>query len=238
MKYLIFVMVLFSFNIVAGEKTFKISEGTFEIYSIAGNVDIVGTDNKTLKVSYEKIKWDKGCQLKFDKKEKKVLVEVDQEFGFFSSPECRINIKIDLPRKMNVSTRLGSGTLAIDGIMGNCDFKGGSGNLTIRNSSISKLVGKMGSGNIAIQGEFSTINLKVGSGKLSIIIDKIIGKGRFDAKSGSGDISMKIPKGTTVKADFKSGSGDVKSKVGHSDNSPLVLNVMTGSGDLIIDYLD
>ncbi len=215
MKYLIVGIVFLSTLCLAEEKSFNISKGILDIKNSSGAVNIIGVEGGVVKVSYTKVKWEKGCNLVLKKKNDKVVIEVEHDSGLFSSSlECDVNFKILMSKKVELSAKLGSGDISIEGLESNCEFKTGSGNIAITKSVVNNLNGKLGSGDISAKGQFGEIDFKTGSGKISVIFDKISGKTTLNAKSGSGQI---------------------KNIVGYSDDALVVIDAMTGSGDLTIE---
>ena len=229
MKHFIIILTLFSSLLcLAKEKNFKISKGTLDITNISGDVSITGVESNTLKISYSKIKWEKGCDLIIEKNNDKINVKVEQDSErFLSSPKCIVNFKITTPKKLKLRAKLSSSNISINGIESNCKIIAASGDITIANSIIKGLNGKSGSGNISAKGQLTNINLLTGSGEISIETSNNLEGATLNTKSGSGAVSAK---GSFKTINLKTGSGNISAK-GQLTN----INLITGSGKISIE---
>ena len=101
---------------------------------------------------------------------------------------------------------------------------------------IPRLSGRTGSGDIEVAGYLKKIDLRSGSGEVKATLEKFEKKETvfFDVKTGSGDITLKLPKNSQVVTSFLSGSGNLENQFEQGQHADFKLNVKTGSGDLKI----
>ncbi|PIK15199.1 DUF4097 family beta strand repeat-containing protein [Halobacteriovorax sp. JY17] len=218
MKRILFLLLLSTVSF--GEtREFALGHGEFDLVSTSGNIKITGVSGSKLKVNFEKIKWNKDCEIVFKKKDNKVKVEVKEDSSWFSSNECQINFSVSMPKNLESDLKLGSGNIELSEVNGEIDFKLGSGKVSVLNTSSASIEGDVGSGSIEIK--YSTL----------------LSGSDFESNTGAGNISILIPKSKTAKVKFKSGTGQLKNTVIQSDTADLKVDVKTGTGSLEIDYV-
>ncbi len=213
-------------------KTF-ISKGinTLVYKNSAGNAKIVGTDNENLRISAKKNKFHEKCSLTIEKKDHELFIAVDEE-GLLNKGGCNVDFDIQVPKKVSLNLKSGSGNIEINKVQAKLDSKLGSGNLNATLDSCNGLNVMLGSGNIAIQGLNGDASVKTGSGNIELKWTSLPEKGSVDIKTGSGNVDLKMPKDSKISTSFKSGSGKLHNYIGDSPDAPFKVSVFTGSGDV------
>ena len=232
---LILLLMFFS-QIANGEiKEFEMVKGKLNIENKSGVVHIFGEPIEKIKIEYTKIHWNNQCVLDIENENDEVIVKVKKASTWsFGSNDCKVDFNIKTPLHTEVSLVSGSGNVSVNSTIGDIDFKVGSGNVSIQKVLQSNISGKAGSGNIGINGDLKNVDLKVGSGKISAEFDDIKSQSECNIKSGSGDVTISLPKKNSVSVNYKSGSGRLTNNFKTVDSPDLKLNVKSGSGNLTI----
>jgi DUF4097 and DUF4098 domain-containing protein YvlB len=134
--------------------------------------------------------------------------------GFMSS--CSIDYVVTVPEGAQVTIRLGSGDVALDGALGPVNVVTGSGSVDATRLSAVNTVVRTGSGDLDLS--FATAPSQV------------------DLRAGSGDVTMWVPKGDNYAVDVTTGSGDRNVGITTSPGSSRAIHVQTGSGDVDLAY--
>lgn len=246
----LFLALLFIFNVQgktkSGSLSFQFSEeGKFELINGSGDVSVIQGKKDEIVVNYVMKNPSEDCKVvRLNKSTTLLKLQSEGE-------NCSIDFTINLPPKNSLDIKTGSGDLSIKDIQGEIVLKTGSGDINIFGNNKS-FDGKTGSGDLKFKGVTTSLSFKSGSGDLNFegyskkfVVRTGSGDMKFkltelqknqfdlDANSGSGDVEIYMPKGSTYKKiDFKSGWGEVKNVFAQKDSSNIKINVKTGSGDL------
>jgi DUF4097 and DUF4098 domain-containing protein YvlB len=135
-----------------------------------------------------------------------VLVsEVKERFSFFSFRDAKIDLTVNIPKKMDLSVDDGSGDTEIGNIAGNLYVDDGSGDMRVENIQGDLKIDD-GSGDIDIREITGNLSIDDGSGSITVLN---VG-GSVTVDDGSGDIDIDgVGKDVVLK---ETGSGDVHFK--------------------------
>src|SRR5258708_400939 len=160
-----------------------------------------------------------------------------------------IDYEITVPENTAIRAHTGSGDQNVEGLKGNIDLESGSGDLRL-----ARLTGELrfqtGSGNVRGHELSGPAKIKAGSGDIEI---EERGAGDVDIRTGSGNITLRVPSDAGFDVDISSNSGTVtlghpvtttvqgriqesrKSVVGKVRGGGPTVSVHTGSGDVQVD---
>ena len=131
----ILLILLLSIHVQAETRTFELGHGEFELTSASGDVTIQGISGSKLKIVVSKQKWSDACEVLYKREKNELHVDVEDNSSWFTSNECRANFMIEMPQRLEVDIRVGTGDLKVDSVTGEVDFKIGSGSAQITNTS-------------------------------------------------------------------------------------------------------
>jgi hypothetical protein len=134
--------------------------------------------------------------------------------GFMSG--CSIDYEVKVPDGAPVTLRLGSGDIDVSGAIGPLQAETGSGNVDAAGLDSTNAVLRTGSGDLDLS--FTTAPMNV------------------ELKTGSGNVTMWVPKGDNYAVDVTTGSGGQNVDVETSQSSPHKVLVQTGSGNVDLRY--
>ncbi|MFQ5948132.1 MAG: DUF4097 domain-containing protein [Acidimicrobiia bacterium] len=231
------------------QMTFEVTEPvtSLEIEASAGNVDIVATDDGALRVDLE---------LRFTGSTPEVERTIDEgrlviRHGCRGlQAVCAVDYHVRLPAGVAVTLDSGSGDVAIDGLTADVIVQVGSGDLTLTDLTGDVTV-HSGSGNITVTEASSALNLQTSSGNItglrltSLEVDLATSSGHievsfeaapsgFDARTRSGHITVKVPKGVPYRISATALSGTVHVEVPTDSNAPRSMVITTSSGNVEI----
>jgi len=152
---------------------------------------------------------EKNAVLSLDRKGNRAILNSDLKRTFRPPVDARINLTIEVPRKIDVHIDDASGPIHIQHFSGHLDIKDGSGLITVENVVGSVKVAD-GSGKIIMEDIRGDVEIKDGSG--SIEVSKI--KGDVRVTDGSGIISIQYVDGNVTATD---------------DSGPIDINDITGN---------
>lgn len=137
----------------------------------------------------------------------------------------------------SVKVKTGSGDVTMGSIRGSGDIAAGSGDVVVSDVTETIKV-KTGSGDILIKDGGARVDVMAGSGDLTL---KRIERGEVVAKTGSGDVSIGIVRGTAAYLEIQTVTGDVTTHLDAAempgDGEPTVsINVMSGTGDVVLQH--
>lgn len=137
----------------------------------------------------------------------------------------------------SVKVKTGSGDVRVGPLGGNGDILAGSGDVVVGDVAGTIKV-KTGSGDVVINGGGDRVDLMTGSGDLLL---RRVERGEIFAKTGSGDVSIGVARGTAAYLDVQTVTGDVTSSLDASeqpvDGAPTAsINVMSGTGDVVLQH--
>ena len=123
-------------------------------------------------------------------------------FSFWGDGNSRIDLTVEVPDKMNIEIKDGSGDTELKNINGAVDLDDGSGSVDIADVK-GDLDINDGSGDLTITNIDGKTNIHDGSGELNIHSVK----GRMDIRDGSGSMDIRDITGNMTVSD---GSGEIK----------------------------
>lgn len=235
MKSTLLILALISLPALAEIQNFEFDAVGIEVVKIengSGDVTVKAGEGDKALVAANKLEFDKSCKLIVEKAADKLIVKTEQEKGFFSKSNCRVNFDILVPAATALDIDNGSGDVAVFNTNKNLTFRLGSGDLNI-NALLTKLDGKLGSGDVNLTGTVASADLTTGSGDV-VFKYTTAPKGDLSIKTGSGDLQLLLPKDAKVQAKFSTGSGELKNEFGSVENADFKVVAKSGSGDLTI----
>lgn len=128
---------------------------------------------------------------------------------------CSVDYVVTVPDATDVSVVTGSGDIAVGGSLGGVALKAGSGDIRTTNLAADQVTAEDGSGDVDL--ELATAPPTVG------------------VKTGSGDVSVRLPPNTHYAVDSATGSGDTRVRVTDDPASTSRLRIRSGSGDITVD---
>ena len=128
---------------------------------------------------------------------------------------CSVDYVITVPDTTDVTVVTGSGDIAVGGSLGGVALKAGSGDIRTTNLAADQVTAEDGSGDVDL--ELATAPPTVG------------------VRTGSGDVSVRLPPNTHYAVDSATGSGDTKVRVTDDPASTSRLRIRSGSGDVTVD---
>lgn len=247
MKKIISILILpfvsFSFSAYADQvvKNFKSDQiKKLNLKNTSGDSLIVGSQMSEASVNVERVKWNDNCKLDINENSGTLSVVIRPESRvtwFFSSQECRGNIKITLPFTTDIEAESGSGDVSIADLIGIFDVTIGSGDLTFEKAQITKLIAHLGSGDLKVNGDIKDADIKIGSGDILLNYLKAPISGHMAIESGSGDATLTMPKESKLNISFMAGSGRLSNELGNLQSAPYSISMKAGSGDLNVKKL-
>lgn len=205
---------------------------TLRVSNQMGKISILPSTSSKTTVSADKVSFPSHCKLLVDKKDSTLNVEVQGDSGWSKSP-CNVNFSIKSPQKINIQASTGAGDLNIQGTSGTISFTLGNGDTEI-NADVLDIQGRTGSGNITVYGLHKNGDFKTGSGEVKLSYKTDPQQATLDIRSGSGDAVIYLPKTAQFNTNFFAGSGKFMSEFNEKSDSPFVISMKTGSGDLNI----
>jgi len=203
------------------------------VENTSGEVTITAFDGAKATVAATKNKFSDKCKMTVDRSGNKLVLKVEKTSSLFKSEECDVDFDVKVPKTVDLDLVVGSGNLSITGIEGALAFKVGSGN-TSADGAFKTINGKSGSGKVDLKGLTGGGELKSGSGTIDLKFATSPLKGEFDIKSGSGNMTILFPKGSSVKTSYHAGSGKLINELGDNPSAPFSVSVKSGSGNLNI----
>ena len=119
-----------------------------------------------------------------------------------------------VPDATTVTVENGSGDTTVSGALADLDVTSGSGDIEGSRLVTSSVTGRAGSGDIDL--------------------DLAASAGAVNLRSGSGDVSVRVPQGSSYAVSTERGSGDETVSIATNPASADRLHVETGSGDIEI----
>lgn len=200
------------------------------VHSSAGGVE-ASTDPKAASMVIEKVGEDKEEACRFVVKRGKSQLVVTAENRPGTRVSCKVGWRVKAPENVALTATAGSGPISLRGFAGPVSARSGSGAI-----SVDRLGGetqaKTGSGEIRgsrLSGDFTGTT---GSGDVKASFTAAPSK--IEIETGSGDVTVTLPKGSSVDWKLKTGSGDASSAFGADKNGKTKLDARAGSGDIKI----
>lgn len=259
MKSFIISLVLFTVlgaNAATETKQYDASKvKTLIVKNSSGDIKIMATESAQATVVADKVKFSDNCEMtqKLDKSTLVIKVGKKRK-SLFSWNDCKVHFNIAVAKKTVLKLRGGSSDLAVSGMNAPVEFKLGSGDVKL-NMASRKVVGRTGSGSIMANGVYKTAKLKTGSGNINlkglagnaivktgsgninVTYKKRLKKGTLQAKTGSGNAKLNVPKGMEMFAKLKSGSGSITNPIESNPKSNFKVSMKSGSGNIKVSTL-
>lgn len=171
-------------------------------------------------------------------------VKVPREQGSVGHRSLRIDLTV--PPETTSEIHTGDGNISIEGVKGEVRLSTGDGNVDAR-SLQGALEVTTGDGNLRATGRFDRLNLKTGDGQIDAEVSpgsKMAGD--WFARSGDGNIVLRLPKDFAADLDARTGDGHVEldfpvtvsgslrqsESHGKITGGGLTLSVHTGDGSI------
>lgn len=137
----------------------------------------------------------------------------------------------------SIKVKAGSGDVRLGPVGGSCDVASGSGDITLEGVDDTLKV-KTGSGDVIVKRGGERVEVMAGSGDLTV---QRVHRGDVSAKTGSGDISIGVARGTAAYLDIHTVTGSVTSHLEASDHpdeddQTVAISVMSGTGDVVLQH--
>ncbi|MGW6195866.1 DUF4097 family beta strand repeat-containing protein [Kribbella sp. NPDC055110] len=153
----------------------------------------------------------------------------------FLSFGCKTTYVLTVPRDLKLTVESSSGNMTIAGIEGATELKSSSGNIEVHDVR-GPLDLKSSSGDLEADGLTAT-SVTAHSSSGSTSLDFAVAPQTVEAKTSSGDVSIRIPSGTeSYKVDTATSSGDEAANVSNNPNATRTITAKTSSGDVSIEY--
>jgi DUF4097 and DUF4098 domain-containing protein YvlB len=231
MKAVLISLLVFSSSLVLAkeQRDFAFAEGKkIVLENSSGNVSVHTTEGSTVKVSFDKVKFGKNCQLNMEQSKVEIKIiskKIDE--NSWSSKDCKVNFVIFTPKTINFDLKNGRGQITIENLLGDITIKNGQGDITISKAQ-GNLELKTGRGDLIIDSSSKNVDIASGSGDLVLKgkVDSLIGR------SGKGDVHIE---GEFADVDLRLGLGDVEAKLPLKKDSKAKFDVRTGMGDILLN---
>ncbi|TCC01976.1 DUF4097 family beta strand repeat-containing protein [Kribbella soli] len=170
---------------------------------------------------------------KYDESEGKLELE-SGGCGFLSFG-CKTTYVLTVPRDLKLTVESSSGNMTVNGIEGATNLKTSSGDIEVHDVG-GPLELRSSSGDLEGDG-LSATSVTTHSSSGSTSLDFTEAPQTVEAKTSSGDVSIRIPSGTEAyKVDTDTSSGDEAANVKIDPNSSRTITAKTSSGDVSIEY--
>jgi predicted membrane protein len=200
------------------------------VKNIVGEVEITVSKDDKAYVQVEKVTFKKGCSLETAAAAGTLKVKIDKEDSV-DSDDCKVNFKIQVPKKIAMNLKYGAGNMTVKGTSGEVTIKSGAGNTKI-DAEVTKLNAKTGAGNLEIKGLTGDASIKTGAGNITATYSKAPAKGNFKVKSGVGNVTVFLPETAKVNAEYKSAVGRLTNEFATTTEGAFKVSVKSAAGTL------
>ncbi|RZU15752.1 putative adhesin [Kribbella rubisoli] len=153
----------------------------------------------------------------------------------FLSFGCKTSYVLTVPRDLKLTVESSSGNVKLSGFAGGAEVKTSSGDIEVHDVG-GPLQLESSSGDVEADGLTAT-SVIAHSSSGSSSLDFSVAPQSVEAKSSSGDVSIRIPSGVeSYKVDTKTSSGDESANVKIDPNATRTIQAKTSSGDVTIEY--
>jgi hypothetical protein len=153
----------------------------------------------------------------------------------FLSFGCKTTYVLTVPRDLKLMVESSSGKVTVAGIEGGAELKTSSGDIEVHDVG-GPLELRSSSGDLEADGLTAT-SVTTHSSSGSTSLDFTVAPQSIDAKTSSGDVSIRIPSGDEAyKVDTDTSSGDESANVKIDPNATRTIQAKTSSGDVSIEY--
>lgn len=183
-----------------------------------GTLSITATDTTESTVE---ITGRDADQVRVEQNGREIAVIAPRNRTGFLGGDSRLDVEIVVPLGSDLATKTGSADVTVEGTLGSCEIKSGSGDVRVAVLAGPALI-ETGSGDIDVDVANAELRVKSGSGDVKVGH----AEGSVAASTGSGDVEIGTSNGPAA---VKTGSGDFRITEASDD-----VSMATGSGDLII----
>jgi|GEM_PF-771203 len=187
-------------------------------------------------VEVKKIKWDKDCEESVTYFGPTLNIKIKSS-SLFSKSECRVDLKVLLPKSVDLEISHATMNTEIQNIVGDLTYKSASGNLKAV-GEFKRVEVKVASSDLMLEGLTGEGNFIGASSEMKLIYKNCPEKpSKLSINRASGDVQVFIPKNCKLKTQNKTASGDSFNEFGDSKDYDLDVSSVSASGDLTIKKL-
>ncbi len=241
MKFLIFSLLFqstFSLASSNGKYEFKLDKElkSLVVDATKGKLSISTHKKEEAQVTVNRLSWGKDCTESVVHFGPTLTVKVKSD-SVFSKEECKVNIEILVPEKIDLDISTGAMDTNIKGIEGMVEFSSASGDLTAL-GKFSQFDAKIASSDISIDGLIADAKIVGASSDMKLVYSECPKKkAKLEVKRASGDLELFVPKSCKLKTVNRQASGDAFNEFGDSMEPHLEVLSVSASGDLKIKKL-
>ena len=206
-----------------GVKTFPMTGiSKIKISNAKGQLIINGgSQEKILRTSVEKIKFDEKCTETRTIKGDTLEIIVGSGNKIFNTAHCEAKVTVDIPANSFLEYNLSSGTGEISAInvVGHFDITSSTGNITLKGDVLKNL------------------DITTATGNITGLFKKCEGRSDVDLISASGDTSLELPASCKIRVSHKSATGELYNELGDSADYQVLITGKSASGSLNIKKL-
>ena len=217
------------------QTSYPVHDSSLLVKGGAATVEVRPGDGTEIKVErqFERNVFGSDPNEKYDESEGKL--ELNSGGCGFLSFGCKTTYVLTVPRDLKLTVESSSGDMTIAGIQGATELKSSSGDIEVHDVR-GPLDLKSSSGDLEADGLTAT-SVTAHSSSGSTSLDFAVAPETVEAKTSSGDVSIRIPSGTeTYKVDTDTSSGDEAANVNNDPNAKRTITAKTSSGDVSIEY--
>ncbi len=217
------------------QTSYPVQGGSLLVKGGSATVEVRPGDGTEIKVDRqsERNVFGSDPNEKYDEGEGKLELE-SGGCGFLSFG-CRTTYVLTVPRDLKLTVESSSGNMTVNGIEGATQLKSSSGDIEVHDVG-GPLDLKSSSGDLEADGLAAT-SVTTHSSSGSTSLDFSVAPQTVDAKTSSGDVSIRIPSGAEAyKVDTDTSSGDEAANVKIDPNATRTITAKTSSGDVSIEY--
>jgi|1186.fasta_scaffold00772_4 hypothetical protein len=226
-------------GLTEGSKTsqdnYTVTGGTLQVKGGSAEVEIRPGDGDQVHLErhFERNLFGSDPKEKFD--EGKGKLELNGGGCGFLSFGCKTSYVLTVPKDLGLTVDSSSGDITVSGIPGGATLKTSSGNIEVHDVG-GPLSLSSSSGDIEADGLTAT-SVTAHSSSGGADLDFAVAPQNVEAKSSSGDVSIRIPSGDeSYKVETDTSSGDESANVKNDPNATRTIQAKTSSGDVAIEY--
>lgn len=217
----------------SGQSTYKLDDKTLVVEGSSTSIEIRPGDGTELKVDRQFERNALGSDPTDTFTDGKLQLK-DTNCGFLSFG-CETTYVLTVPRDVKLTVKNSSGPIKVTGMSGDTELKTNSGDIEVHDLGGTLRI-ESSSGSIDADGlNASTLTTKSSSGSAKVVF--ATAPQSVDAKSSSGDVTIRVPEGTeTYKIETDTSSGDNEPEIRQDPSATRTIKVKTSSGDIDLEY--
>ncbi|MFB6719490.1 DUF4097 domain-containing protein [Kribbella sp. NPDC056345] len=217
----------------SGQTTYKLDDPTLVVEGNSTSVEIRPGDGDELKVDRQFERNALGSDPTDTFKDGKLQLK-ETNCGFLSFG-CKTAYVLTVPRDVKLTVKSTSGPIKVSGMTADTELKTSSGDIEVHDVA-GTLRMESSSGGIDADGlSASTVTTKSSSGSAEVVF--ATAPLSVDAKSSSGDVTVRIPSGPeTYHLETDTSSGDNEPEIRQDPSATRTIKVKTSSGDIDLGY--